>query len=489
MAKRAIVRHPELYKAIPALSTSNAVVLTPSSYVDWTTAFNANTTKSQFLLTPGDYRGMGDLERVNKLGGSSGNPKVIRFYNPSDTADNTKAPWERSAQARVKRLYFETANTKFWAVQGLTVDAEDDVTDTSNGGQQPEDITFDQVLIQNCHVYSVRLQNSVRFTFQRCMIRNTQVQLDTDSLGIQCKPVSSSGVEEFLFVDSQIYNCGDCIQLTDGGADGTAANRWPVTGTIIGCDLYNDRYDPITNTSNDENGIDIKAGCDVTYGIVITGNRLWGFRRNSGTLSSEGEAIVIQRYARGIDIYDNDISDCPRAFKDENWKASGVGAGGGAQDMDESRNIRIRNNRISDIRDRATGDAGAVFKPICNGVDYTDNVISRCDYVFDVNPSVYRGSGPGITGNLLTQIEDVQRPGSNPSFPTLPYDPDENSTTQGTPRRYDSYERKIWLGTEFASTAPPAGGSGHMFSNTQPPVVHPHMFSNTTPGDGSGHTY
>lgn len=97
------------------------------------------------------------------------------------------------------------------------------------------------------------------------------------TVGIQVGNIRAD-VLGIKILDNEIYNVGDGIQLTDG----PEATR-PVEVLIDGNDIYLEpsRYVGQSNTTWDENAIDLKAGSDVPESTVIRGNRMWGFRRNA----------------------------------------------------------------------------------------------------------------------------------------------------------------------------------------------------------------
>ncbi len=88
--------------------------------------------------------------------------------------------------------------------------------------------------------------------------------------------------------NNRIFDCsGDCIQIYSGTA------RWTV---IENNELYT------TLGSGSENAIDIKT----TFGVMILGNVMYGFRRSAG---SQGNAVVIHHDADSVVMRDNRIYD------------------------------------------------------------------------------------------------------------------------------------------------------------------------------------
>jgi len=314
----------------PAIDLPNAVVLTPDSYTSWATMFEANKSKTQYLLTPGDYISWGKCVRNNVAGGTVSKPKLIAYYHPDD---DDQHPVDRVGgnEALCADFRFTGKTTTNWMVHGITTRGE-----TSNwlmdGGCSG--ITFDYCLIEDKkrseNAYMMRIRHATNCTVQRCVIRNFILPDPTpdkptpgDSTGIAIgnSPQDVTGIR---ILDCEVYNVGDCIQLTDG------PTPWkPVEVVIEGCDLYMTTDYHIFNGTTDtqttwlENGIDIKAGSHNQGKLRVHDNRIWGFRHNAKP-SALGEGIVIQRLARNIKISNNIIGDCPIGMKDGNWPISGT---------------------------------------------------------------------------------------------------------------------------------------------------------------------
>ncbi len=303
---------------VPAVDLSNAVVLTPASYASMTAMFAANATKAQYLFGPGDYTSWGPMLLTSKAGGSVGAPKVVRYYNPG--VDDDKHPVDRSNEALIDGIQPSGTATTYWAFQGLTWRHPSVVTMVYGGAH---DIVFDRCLAELCVIYSLRIRETTACTVQNCVLRNMGNTTGTpptgvgDSTGIQVGSIDAS-VTGVRILDNQIYNCGDCIQSTDG------PSMWkPVEMFIEGNDLYHDStyYIGTTNTEWLENGIDMKAGSDNPRGIEICNNRIWGMRHNAGP-TAIGEAIVVQRFCRNVYIHDNFIMDAPVGVRDNDWSVS-----------------------------------------------------------------------------------------------------------------------------------------------------------------------
>jgi len=294
--------------------------------------FEANKRKTQYLLTPGDYTSWGDCVPTNVAGGTSLAPKLIAYYHPDDDDQN---PVDRVGgnEALCADFHFTGVTTTNWMVHGITTrgGASNWLMDGGCSG-----ITFDYCLIEDkaktVTAYMIRIREATDCTIQRCVIRNfilNPKKLSSDSFGVAIGNIPQD-VIGIRILDCEIYNVGDCIQITDA----KKTTPWkPVEVVIEGCDLYMTEayhiFDGSTDTQTTwlENGVDIKAGSSSTGKLRVSNNRIWGFRRNAKPTAKPtalGEGIVIQRLARNIEVSNNIIGDCPRGMKDENWPISGT---------------------------------------------------------------------------------------------------------------------------------------------------------------------
>jgi hypothetical protein len=425
--------------AVPLVDEGNAVHLTHESYGSWAQMFDENPAQLDYLLAPGNYRPWGRLEIVNRPGNTGTRPKTIR-YDPG--VGQPVHPVQRSTHVRIAEFLIAGADTQDWLLQGLTVSGPCHHPAISQGASN---ITIDMCLIEYVPTYCMRIRYASYCTVQRCVIREAindrNNQGPGDSVGIQIGNVDAD-VVGIRVLDNEIYNVGDGIQVTDGPEP-----IRPVEVLIEGNDLYLEasRYIGDTNTTWDENAIDLKAGSDAPESTVIRGNRMWGMRRNA-VPTARGEILVLQRYARKVLVEDNIMGEAPRGMADGGWP----------DDSPMSRNVTFRRNQFYEIRDYAAQDAGAVTKPITSDISFLDNHVARSDCLADRTPPDYRGSGPVYEGNTLVEVKCLQRL-TVPPHPSLPYDPAMN-TVADAPNGYDSYQRKRWTGPELAFGAVPADG-------------------------------
>jgi hypothetical protein len=313
--------------------------------------------------------------------------------------------------------------------------------------QGASNITVDFCLIEYARIYSFRIRHATFCTIQRCVIRESINQNENqgkgDSMGIYVGGIAAD-VLGIKILDNEIYNVGDGIQLD---YDESMPMR-PVEVVIEGNDIYLEpsRYIGDTNTTWDENGIDIKAGSDTSESTVIRNNRMWGFRRNA-VPTALGEIINVHKYCRNVVVEDNIMGDAPRGMKDLNWHP-------GEGNDDRRRDIVFRRNQFYDIRDYSNLDAGAITRPITAGISFVDNYFARSAYLADQTPPNYRGAGPEYTANVLVEVDAIQRPTGQPS---LMLKPSHGNIVATAPHGFETYERKRWTGPEDTVGAVPRG--------------------------------
>jgi hypothetical protein len=436
---------------VPPIDLGKAFMVeaNPSKYAkSWKTLFENNGATLDFLLAPGDYRSWGPLEFDDQPGNTYGRPRTVRYYNPG--VDDTLHPAKRYPPthlnaAQVDSLTFQRPATRNWLVQGLTANMHTLESGINQGaGNIAGNITIDSCLIENFRMYGFRIRNTKDCTVQRCVIRESIQVEGFDSSGVQVGSTVAEPVTGIKILDNEIYNVGDGIQVTDYKLD-----PWLSFEVLIeGNDIYleRSRYIPGTNTTWDENAIDIKAGSDRPASTVIRSNRMWGIRRNAAVPPTAlGELLDVHKYCRNVVVESNIMGDAPRGMKDLNWR-TGVGI-----DVNKPRHIIFRNNQFYDIRAYADGDVGAITHPITAGITFVGNHFARSDFLADKTPPAYRVPGPKFSDNLRVEVGALQPFDSDPP---LPYEEAFNSVATA-PNGYETYERKRWTGREFAMGAIP----------------------------------
>jgi Right handed beta helix region len=427
---------------VPEVDLDRAVILDPSIIGNWHDTFAADDATLDYLLPPGDYRQWGPLWLDNVPGNTNNRPKTIRYYNPN--GDDALHPARREQMALVDSVRFEHAFTRNWLATGLTVRRP-----TINPGifRGATNVTIDSCLIEHTGQYGLRIRDASYSTVQRCVIRDS-INTDEngshyDTTGIHVGIIGDS-VLGIRILDNEIYNVGDGIQLGD---DLLSNDVFVIEVVIEGNDIYLEpsRYIGVTNTTWDENAIDVKGGSDALDSTVIRHNRMWGMRRNA-TPTAFGEILTVHKSGRNIRIEDNIMGDAPRGIADFNW-LTGIGT-----DVNKPRKILARNNQFYDIHDYAADDHGAITSPVTAGTSFIGNYFARSDYLVDDTPlSGYRGDGPIYTDNVLVEIRGAQRR----ERPSLLLDPCDGNTVATAPNGYDTYERRRWTGPEVAMGAVP----------------------------------
>ena len=443
----------------PPIVRSEAVRLTPEkyqrwwhffwlpgkAYSSWEDMFEKNADRLDYLLTPGDYRTLGPLVLKDHPGNTALRPSTIRYYNPGvdDAVHPVRRPAEASSAALVDTFRLDGPTTRDWLVQGLTV--SEPTKHTAIRGKAGN-ITVDFCLIEKDGDHLLRIRDASNCAIQRCVLRDTIQPYNAkgeplDSIGIQIDSTDAD-VLAIKILDNEIYNVGDGIQTTPSDFDPTR----PVEVLIEGNDIYLEpsRYIPGTDTTLDENAIDLKAGSDSLRPIIIRRNRMWGFRRRA-VKGALGEIFVVNKFCRNVVVEKNIMGDAPIGMKDENWPPDSVfGA-------DEPRNIIFRLNQFYEIRDYDADDEGAITKPITSGISFICNYFSRSDFIAaeTTQENVYRGEGPHYEGNTRVEVGGIQR---SPFLDRVPYTEPTNAVAAAL-YGYDTYERKRWTGPELATGA------------------------------------
>lgn len=374
------VREIPICPAPELVSTpADAVFLHPGSFSDWSAVFAAHPDTLDYLLAPGDYRGWGPL-LIRSRHGTATRKRTIRYY---DDGAAPVHPVHRKKEALVDAIVI--SNASYWLIHGLTVR---EPSTASQIAQRASHITLDSLLIEKARQYGLRIRSASDICVQSSVVRRAPKIPHKDSVGIQIKP-SGTPSSRITIVANEIYDVGDSIQITADGRDPWIA----VESTFI---ANNDLYTTQEYARCTENGIDIKAGSDEELTRIID-NRIWGFVgtdpacANSG---SRGDAVVIHRAGRNIEIARNTIGESENGVREKHWPAGWR--------QQHSRRVTIRANVLYQLR--------TAFD-LAHDTLVVANTLIRSGFLCDLgNDSGYRLGGPIFRRNLLVDVE-VSPPG------------------------------------------------------------------------------
>ena len=303
--------------------------------------------------------------------------------------------------------------------------------------------------------YGFRIQGS-DCTIQRCVIRESfatnKVQEIVDSVGIQVKEVLDTAILGIKILDNEIYNCGDDIGLTSLKKPGGG----PVEVVIEGNDLYLEESRYIGRRPRHQYDVGRERHRH-QGGLAQTRVDHHSEQPHVG-LPAQGRPRIARRDLRREQV----LSERRRRRQHHGRRALGHEGrelasrqASRLESLDTPRDIVFRNNQFYEIRDRAALDEGAITKPITSDIKFIRNYFARSDFLADagpIDPPGYRGIGPCYEGNILVEIDQIQRPGTGTD--TLP-DILGGNTVATAPDGFESYQRKRWTGPEFAKGAIP----------------------------------
>ncbi len=416
---------PSSYLLTPPNIENAVVIASPAAHADWDAMLAAYPSKRMFLLAPGDYNGWGVIDFVNQAGGVEGAPKVIRYFNP---ADGFIHPTQRENHALIAGINFE-GSTHDWYLHGLTM--IDPLVPVQFQSGVVRCVVDWFVLQGDTHAqYGVRIRESEDCCVQRGLIADPPFTPGVDSIGVQIG--NSPIVVGALVLDLEIRDYGDSVQPSDLSSDPTADIGYIIDGV---CGYVTEARYLSGGLASSENGVDFKVGSD-TERSRLSGSRLWGFRRTSPATST-GDAIVIHKYARNLDIVDLIVDDCPAGIQESNYP---IGA-----DQDVPRDIVVERVGFRRIRNISGDDSGACIQPV-NNTEFIDIVCAESDYVVRRTVAVYRGGGPTFDGGkrINTGLE------SPDSVAASGYTEPPNEVAAVSPG-YAFYERRRWTGFDVAT--------------------------------------
>ncbi len=282
-----------------------------------------STVKRFFYVEPGDYT------QVTLT--ADGTELSKRYLSLHNTNDIHPALLDSSLQADVD-LVVDSAN--YWVIDRLS--SINSANETSIFlTNSSSNILFNRINIKYLNSYGFLLRGPAlpsvmeNVTIQNCRIGPPAESAIEENFGIIIAGETTTADRNFLnlkFVDNEIYNCNDGIQISRPSTPVTVANA---AGLLIARNLiYIDStvyLDTIGGSSDadglysdHENAIDLKFGStDSTNKVVIRDNIMSGFRKSNG---DNGIAIVLHFGVRYVDILDNIIYNSNGAIA-----ASGVG--------------------------------------------------------------------------------------------------------------------------------------------------------------------
>jgi hypothetical protein len=411
----------EVPLVVPSCDPSDPTVRLISTVADWQDVNNQ--AYRVFCVAPGDYRAAGQIDL--EIDGTPSAPRWIRYTEPTH-------PIARSAQAVVSGLAFDA---DYWIVQGLTQRGGSIYTEFRSGSEYN---VLDRMLAEGGQTTSqVRIRPGAHNnTVQNSVLRNTQREGDHDRGCVLLwgsnngNPVVTNGTR---IVNNEIYNCTDGIGLHRDSATpsvdygGTIIHNNDIYITNV---LYSDGAGNLNSAGEyacAENAIDIKAGGVAGNPVVVSGNRVWGFRQtdvNCGGTGSWGQAILSTEGARYTLFYDNWIWD----------------SGRGISLSDDSRFHSVIDNVIYNIHSSADTASGfaeqdyalmisspdtEVYRNVVVASAYAwgrvagDNNDYRCNVIIDGGR--VRSPGSGITAdyNFYYNAEQLALPGTHDVVSTL----------------------------------------------------------------------
>lgn len=387
--------------AVPVCDASNPAVRVITTVGDWA---DVNDPSYQvFCVAPGDYTAAGEIQL--ETSGSAGAPRWIRYYDPG--TDN-RHPVHRSQHAVVAGLWFDNAD--HWVVQGLTQRGGDTNTELWSGSEHN---VLDRMLVEGGRTTAqVRIRPGAHYnTVQNSVLRNPQPRADEDRVCVLLyannngNPVATRHTR---IVNNEIYNCTDGVGLHRPSDVSIPVDY---SGTIIdNNDIYitnalysngSGRLDPNGDYACAENAVDIKAGGTPGNHVLLSNNRMWGFRQTDdscGGTGSWGEAVQSHMGARYTLIHNNRIWDSAR----------------GISLSDDSSSNSVIDNVIYDIHNSA--DTAQGFSNQDYGLKisspYTEvyrNVLVNMTFAW----GLVEGNNNDYRCNVFIDARRVQDPGDN----------------------------------------------------------------------------
>ena len=332
-----------------------------------------------YFIAPGVYPAI-----QIKTSGSKSNYKTLSLYNNSDLH-----PGKLKENERVS-IPISFVNSNFWILDRLgTINHSDKVNNVSYKVYPTcSNIIFNEFFLTNfCRAFEIQSNTSLTYYTKDIFIQNCRIEkmnpaaIDNDDSAIMLVGSESTKfrkIENVRIVNNEIVNCNDGIQtmryvgtqLHDANYDGLI-----IDNNHIYVDEYvytdgNGKLNPSGKFSLTENAIDLKAGSsDVNNPIVISNNKLWGFRKTdivNGGSGDAGYAIVGHYDTKNVIIEDNYIFN----------STNGIGFRDPSNVNYSCENVTIRSNKLSNIAELDQAGKALTFHTVKNML-VEKNIISN----------------------------------------------------------------------------------------------------------------
>lgn len=407
---------------------ANSVTIKPEDFSDWEAMFAAYPDAIDYLLTPGDYRYWGRLQKQNQPipGGTPERRRTIRYYAPNE--ENPLHPVRRVNGREVVIDDAEIRAGSYVIFHGLTFRPTQPTQSTFILRPNAMRNVVDQCLFEEHTTSGVTVYGSHN-TVQRCVMRNAKKGQNRDTYGVMT--TLQRGIENVgcRVLDCEIYNHVDQIAATVSSKPGTAFDE--LRDCIIdGNDFYNTReYVDAGNPM--ENLLDYKVGTNTENSNFITNNRFWGLAESDGGSGGSNHSLLFHRAARGWVVRANIIGEnvsTDAAIYESVW-----------QPVDEPENGNFQERRNQYLRNIIYNHSRALGMSLDGYAEA--NTVINCDYL------LYRSSASGrlsptlavVKDTRINQVISIEDPDTVAVLGT--YDPELN---MAPPPALIQYQRRRW---------------------------------------------
>jgi hypothetical protein len=299
---------------LPECNQNNPKVQLIRTKKDWE-KINSDKSKSIFCVKPGDYRDK--IATVIRRSGSKESPLYLLLDNGNNSHP---ASLNKNLLANVN-LQFENSN--YWVIDRMASVNIQDVL------KSPAPINFvhssfnvvNRHFIDDTHIGIIMRDSSNNNVIQNSRLQNmSETGRKNDRSCVLLLPTKSdSKILNNKIIHNEFHNCNDGVHLLwREGLDNIDFAGTVIYDNDISIDssIYTDCHGNLTpngECSYSEGAIDVKSdSSDKNNPIVITKNRMWGFRKADGTnskLADPGVAIVFHYGIRHVIVSDNIIFD------------------------------------------------------------------------------------------------------------------------------------------------------------------------------------